>query len=37
MRDTITIPITERNQFDGIHPPLRAGDAAHVVRCERDE
>jgi hypothetical protein len=28
MRETITIPITERNQFDGIHPPLRAGDAA---------
>ena len=35
MRETITIPITER--FDGIHPPLRVGDVAHVVRCERDE
>jgi hypothetical protein len=37
MRETLTIPITERNQFDGIHPPLRAGEVVHVVRCERDE
>ena len=37
MRGTLTIPITERNQFDGIDPPLRPGGVAHVVRCERDE
>jgi hypothetical protein len=37
MRETLTIPITERNQFDGTRPPLRAGDLAHVIRCERDE
>ena len=37
MRETLTIRITERNQFDGARPPLRAGDVAHVVRCERDE
>jgi hypothetical protein len=37
MRETLTVPITERNQFEGIEPPLRPGDVAHVVRCERDE
>jgi hypothetical protein len=37
MREILTIPITERNQFDGTRPPLRAGDVAHVVKCERDE
>jgi len=37
MRETLTIPITERNQFDGIDPPLQPGGVAHVVRCERDE
>ena len=37
MAETLTIPITERSQFDGIDPPLRLGDVAHVVRCERDE
>jgi hypothetical protein len=36
MGEILTIPITERNQFDGIDPPLRPGDVAHVVRCERD-
>ena len=36
MPETLTIPITERNQFDGIDPPLRPGDVACVVRCERD-
>ena len=34
--ETLTIQITERNQFDGIDPPLRPGDVACVVRCERD-
>jgi hypothetical protein len=37
MPETLTILITERNQFDGIDPPLRPGDVAHVVRRERDE
>ena len=36
MPETVAIPITERNQFDGIDPPLRPGDLAHVTRCERD-
>jgi hypothetical protein len=36
MPETLTIPITERNQFDGIDPPLRPGDVARVIRCERD-
>jgi len=36
MPETLTIQITERNQFDGIDPPLRPGDVANVVRCERD-
>ena len=36
MPETLTIPITERNRFDGIDPPLRPGDLAHVARCERD-
>jgi hypothetical protein len=33
---TLTIPITERNQFDGVDPPLRPGDVAQVIQCERD-
>jgi hypothetical protein len=37
MRETLSIPITERNQFDGANPPLRPGGVARVVRCERDE
>ena len=37
MRETLTIPITERNQFDGVEPPLRPGDVAYVIRCERYE
>jgi hypothetical protein len=37
MRETLTIPITERNQFDGVDPPLQPGDVAHVIKCERDE
>jgi|SRR5579864_7088653 len=37
MPETVTIAINERNQFDGIDPPLRPGDLAHVIRCERDE
>jgi hypothetical protein len=36
MPETLTIPITERNQFDGIDPPLLPGDVAHVMRCERN-
>ena len=36
MPETLIIQITERNQFDGIDPPLRPGDVARVVRCERD-
>jgi len=36
MPETLTIPITERNQFDGIDPPLRPGGVAQVIRCERD-
>ena len=36
MPETLTIPITERNQFDGIDRPLRPGDVVQVIRCERD-
>ena len=36
MPETLIIQITERNQFDGIDPPLRPGDVAHVIRCQRD-
>lgn len=36
MRDTVIVPITQYNHFDGVDPPLRAGDVAHVIRCERD-
>jgi hypothetical protein len=35
MPETLTIPITERNQFDGIDRPLRPGDLVQVIRCER--
>jgi hypothetical protein len=35
--ETLTIQITERNQFDGIDPPLRPGDVAHVVRSAPNE
>jgi hypothetical protein len=37
MPEPLTVQITERNQFDGIDPPLQPGDVAHVVRCARDE
>jgi hypothetical protein len=37
MPEPLTVQITERNQFDGIDPPLQPGDVAHVVRCTRDE
>ena len=36
MREILTIPITERNQFKGIDSPLLPGGVAHVIRCERD-
>jgi hypothetical protein len=36
MPETLTIPITERNQFDGIDPPLLPGDVAHVMLSSDD-
>lgn len=36
MSETIFIPITERNEFDAVDPPLRPGDVADIARCERD-